>query len=136
MGTVAHVEFTFSDDVEAFSFTTDNSGHTDQVGLIIAKTIYNSDIVNFLRLSTNVLAKVSSSLPKRTAVVPDVIKNEESYKDSVNYFYKIKATDKYEDWGTQVRDAILIIITKKSGEVVFKGYSEELLTRLENGETL
>ncbi len=128
------IEFIFSDDVEAFSFTVDNSGHPDVIGLSMALNICKSPVTNFLWLATNILAKVSEDLPKRTAIVPQCTKNNIEYLKNVSYFYKVQAAGNY-DYSPEIRDAIILTISNKHEEV-FKGTSVELLTKLENGELL
>jgi hypothetical protein len=125
MGTASKVSFKYSDGPEAFAFTTDNSGHIDSVGRIIASTIISSGVTNFLRLSTNILANVSRALPKRTAVIPATIKDMDTYLRSVFYHYSVQATDGYEDYGNKVEDFIIITVVAY-GKEVFKGTAREL----------
>ena len=133
MGTGAHVKFVFNDDVEAFSFTTDNLGYPDCVGQVIAKTISDTDIRHFLKLSTNVLAEVSRYLPKRTAVVPSYTKDTPNYLDGISYFYTVAATSSYENSKYHVSEVINIEIMYDN-KVIFSGDSESLKEFNKKGE--
>ncbi len=125
MGSPAKVTFFYGNKEEAFTFTTDNSGYLDSVGAIIAKTIMQSEVTNFLRLATNVLAEVSNVLPKRTAVAP--ANPSEAYYRYVNFFYEVHATMNYEDTSKEVRDVVVIKVRNSSGETLFDGVSSELV---------
>ncbi len=134
MGTPSKVTFKYSDGPEAFSFTTDNSGHIDSVGRIIANTIQETPVTCFLRLATNVLAHVSKELPKRTAIIPPTVPCMKTYLRHVAYEYIIQAGEDYEDISKEVKDVIVITVNVY-GEEVFKGTAKELL-QFESEEVL